>query len=122
MSETTVFPVGIDLEYDSTDFDAEYTFTTTAQETVELELVWNWRFCHSFFQSDAEAYIFADIPNGEFEEQIRDSGGCIETETGTDTLDIYEGYDWAIRIVGSHFDSRNEISGRFAIDFTVYRC
>jgi hypothetical protein len=116
VTDTGVYENGVDLNYDSDDFSATYEFSVTAQATAEIEFDWNWRFCHSFFKSDAKAYNFADTPSGRSEQLLRDSGGCIETRTGTVNMTIYQGMDWGIKIEGSHGDLRKEISGRFAIN------
>lgn len=119
VSNTDVFDDGVNLTYDSDEFNASYEFSTTAQETIEVEFDWNWRFCHSFYLSDAKAFIFADTSGGEFEEKIEDSGGCTETKSGAEKLDVYKDRDWGVRIQGSHGDSRKEISGRFALNLPV---
>lgn len=93
-----------------------WTYETTAGESQTVEFDWSFGGCHSFSQSDADAYVLADGPGGTTELHVSDSGGCSFGDAGSDTIEIHDGYTFGVRIEGYHYDSRKDMYGTFTLD------
>jgi len=111
---------GVDFTYDLgdqlPDEDPEtWTFEKTAGETKTLEFDWSWSGCHSFYQTDGDAYVYAKDSNGKTEKKLVDTDGCTFSESGTDTIDITDGYTFGIKITGYHYDSKKSLDGTFSM-------
>lgn len=101
------------LEYaQMSGYSGSWTYTATSDRTETLRLDWDLRYCHSFFQAAGTFRIEADGPDGTQSIVIRNGGGCYFSGGGAVELDLHEGYAVRFRATGSHFDAREELSGR----------
>lgn len=121
VTDSGVFDHGVDLTWDKGGTGSgSWEFSVTAQESTELEFEWDAHGCHSWHDSDAKGYVFSDDPSGEIEEQLFDTGGCSWSRSGTDTIELFEGREFGIRITGYHFDGTERMDGRFSINFPLF--
>ncbi|ADI75162.1 periplasmic copper-binding protein (plasmid) [Methanohalobium evestigatum Z-7303] len=118
VSHTGVFDNGIDFNWDSNNYESSWEYRTTSQETTELEFKWDASGHHSYNDASAKAYIVVDTPEGESRINIMnlDTYGSW-SDSGIETITVYKGKDFGIDIEGSHFDSMQEMNGRFSAMF-----
>ncbi|MFC1516467.1 Ig-like domain-containing protein, partial [Thermodesulfobacteriota bacterium] len=92
-----------------------WTFSATAETTRSVAFDWEYLRHHSWWQSYAMAMAYADSPIGRTWVTIYDGSGGVSTDTGSASLELYEGYGFGFQTKGKHYDYSRIMQGTLSV-------
>jgi len=89
--------------YDNSGFDwYTWNFTNTAGSTETYNFDWDYSMFHSWYQTKARLYVFADGPSGRTQYTLHDGHGYTQVN-GSTSIQVYQGYTWGFIVQGNHY-------------------
>ena len=93
-----------------------WQFQTTAAQTETFSFDWEYKGCHSWYKTEARAYVFADGPSGPTTTTLYSgSGWCGFSASGSSSIQVNKGYSFGFIVKGKHFDSSRILRGSLKI-------
>lgn len=87
---------------------------SVAEENKLFTFNWYHQYHHCWYKAYAKVEAFAKKPDGsEDVVLLHHTVSGPRTVNGIQSIEIYEGYEYGFRIYGEHYDSTNNLSGRF---------
>jgi len=101
-------------------FAGEFNFATVASRSETIDLAWDYSWFHSYFMVTTKAEVVIDRASGGTERiSLLDFGPESSVgdrnNTGTLSLDLYEGDKYGVYIYGQNFDALQEFRGTFIL-------
>ena len=108
----------IQFAYDNTPSSYNWetwTFSATAAKAGSVAFDWDYYRHHSWYNSYARAKAYADGRSGRTGVTLYDGSGGVRTDTGSATLELYEGYAVGFQVKGMHYDSSKIMRGTLSV-------
>ena len=80
----------------------DYWFHNTADQTSAIEFDWQFSSCHSWFQSQARAYAWADDPIGRTYTRLVFAGVGVFNGGETASINVTSGHSFGFLVQGFH--------------------